>query len=32
MITVIATVRAAPGKGPELEADFKAYAEQVKKT
>ena len=30
MITVIATVRAAPGKGPELEADFKAYAEQVK--
>ncbi len=30
MITVIATVRAAPGKGPELEADFKAYAAVVK--
>ena len=30
MITVIATVRAKPGKGPELEADFKAWAEVVK--
>ena len=30
MITVIATVRAKPGKGPELEADFRAYAEVVK--
>ncbi len=31
MITVIATVRAKPGLGPELEADFRAYAEVVKK-
>lgn len=30
MITVIATVQAKPGKGAELEADFKSYAEQVK--
>jgi|WetSurMetagenome_2_1015567.scaffolds.fasta_scaffold147259_1 quinol monooxygenase YgiN len=30
MITVIATVKAKPGKGAELEADFRAYAEQVK--
>ena len=30
MITVIATVRAKPGKGPELEADFKAWAAVVK--
>ena len=30
MITVIAPVRAAPGKGPELEADFAAYAKVVK--
>jgi quinol monooxygenase YgiN len=30
MITVIATVRAKPGKGPELEADFRAWAEVVK--
>ena len=31
MITVIATVRAKPGLGAELEADFRAYAEVVKK-
>lgn len=30
MIAVIATVRAKPGKGPELEADFRAWAEVVK--
>ena len=30
MITVIATIRAKPGKGPELEADFRAWAEVVK--
>ena len=30
MITVIATVRALPGKGPELEADFRAWAEVVR--
>jgi quinol monooxygenase YgiN len=30
MITVIATVRAKPGKGPELEADFRAWAKVVK--
>ena len=30
MITVIATVRAKPGKGPELEADFRAWAAVVK--
>jgi len=30
MITVIATVRAAPGRGPDLEADFRSYAEFVK--
>lgn len=30
MITVIATVRAKPGKGPELEADFRAWADVVK--
>ena len=30
MITVIATVRAKPGKGPELEADFRQWAEVVK--
>ncbi len=29
MITVIATVRAKPGKGPEVEADFRAWAEVV---
>ncbi len=30
MISVIATVRAKPGMGAELEADFKAWAEVVK--
>ena len=30
MITVIATIKAKPGKGPELEADFRAWAEVVK--
>lgn len=30
MLTVIATVRAKPGKGPELEADFQAWAAVVK--
>jgi len=30
MITVIATVRAKPGMGPELEADFAAWAKEVK--
>ena len=30
MITVIATIRAKPGKGSELEADFRAWAEVVK--
>ena len=30
MITVIATIRAKPGKGPDLEADFRAWAEVVK--
>ena len=30
MITVIATVRAAPGKGPDLEADFRDYPAWVK--
>ena len=30
MITVIATIRAKPGKGPELEADFRAWADVVK--
>ncbi len=30
MITVIATIRAKPGKGPELEADFRSYADTVK--
>ncbi len=30
MITVIATIRAKPGKGAELEADFRAWAEVVK--
>ena len=30
MITVIATVKAKPGKGPDLEADFRSYAETVK--
>ena len=30
MITVIATVRARPGKGAELEADFRAWAEVVR--
>jgi len=30
MIAVIATVRARPGKGPELEADFRAWAAVVK--
>lgn len=30
MITVIATVRAKPGKGAELEADFRAWAAVVK--
>ena len=30
MLAVIATVHAKPGKGPELEADFRAWAEVVK--
>jgi quinol monooxygenase YgiN len=30
MITVIATVQAKPGRGAELEADFRAWAEVVK--
>ena len=30
MITVIATIRAKPGKGPELEADFREWAAVVK--
>ena len=30
MISIIATVRAKPGAGPELEADFRAWAEVVK--
>ena len=30
MITAIVTVRARPGKGPELEADFAKYATWVK--
>ena len=30
MITVIATVRAKPGMGADLEADFRAWAEVVK--
>ena len=30
MITAIVTVRALPGKGPALEADFAAYAEKVR--
>jgi quinol monooxygenase YgiN len=30
MISVIAIVRAKPGKGAELEADFRAWAEVVK--
>ena len=30
MITVIATIRAKPGKGAELEADFRDWAEVVK--
>ncbi len=30
MIAVIATVRVKPGRGPELEADFRAWAEVVK--
>lgn len=30
MICAIVTVRAKPGKGPELEADFRAWAEVVK--
>ena len=30
MITAIVTVRARPGKGPELEADFVKYAQWVK--
>jgi len=30
MISMIATLRAKPGKGPELEADFRAWAAVVK--
>ncbi len=30
MLTVIATVRAKPGKGPELEEDFRQWAAVVK--
>ena len=30
MIAVIATVRAKPGKGAEVEADFRAWAEAVR--
>ncbi len=30
MIAVIATIRAKPGMGPQVEADFRAWAEVVK--
>ena len=32
MISVIATVQAKPGRGAEVEEDFRAWAEVVKKT
>ncbi len=32
MISVIATVQAKPGRGAEVEADFRAWAEVVKQT